>query len=160
MWKCVSDSPAGGSSVVRHRCWLLCGSANYAPLLDAGLTFNAAALTRRQMQLSNAAALPLGLRSCLSVAFNSKKQLQRRSRSPHLLQENKRHCSHSYLDDWSGNWALPAVLGMSGYELFKYIFTFSQPPAALSMQKLDSTESNYTELNLKIHRLRIYASVN
>lgn len=58
---------------MRHRCWLLCGSANYAPLLDAGLTFNAAALTRRHMQLSNAAALPLGLRSCLSVAFNSKK---------------------------------------------------------------------------------------
>lgn len=82
VWKCVRNGPAGGSRVARHRCWPPCGSANYAPLLDAMLTFNAAALTRRQMQLSDAAALPLGLRSCLSMAFNSKKQLQRRSRSP------------------------------------------------------------------------------
>lgn len=56
--------------MARHRCGLLCGSVNYTPFLDAALTFNLAALTRRQMQLSNAAALPLDLRNCLSMSFN------------------------------------------------------------------------------------------
>lgn len=89
--------------------------------LDATLTFNAAAPTRRQMQLSNAAALPLCLRSCLSMAFNSKKQLQRGS---HYITDAI--VPHSCLDVWSGNWARPAIVfRTSGYELFQYIFTFS-----------------------------------
>ncbi|CAG13012.1 unnamed protein product, partial [Tetraodon nigroviridis] len=57
------------SSLPRHRCWLPCGSANYAPLLDAALTFIVATLTRRLMQLSDTAAHPFGLRSCLGRSF-------------------------------------------------------------------------------------------
>lgn len=49
-------------ALLAHPAWrgtdagFLCESANYAPLLDAALTFNVAALTRQQMQLSNTAA--------------------------------------------------------------------------------------------------------
>lgn len=82
----MSERPSGGSSMARRRCWRLCGGANYAGLLDAMLTFNAAALTGRQMQPNNTAPLPLSLRSCLSVPFNLKKITSKKGVVPlHLL---------------------------------------------------------------------------
>lgn len=90
VWKYMSERPAGGSRAARRRCWRLCGGANYAALLDATLTFNAAAWTGRQMQPNNTASLPLSRRSCLSAAFNSKNNFKERSgSSPSACTEEK-----------------------------------------------------------------------
>ncbi len=60
-YESVCCAHAAACSLVRHRCWALCGGANYqrhVPHLDAELTFNTVALTT---QLADSQAPTLSL---------------------------------------------------------------------------------------------------
>lgn len=73
-YECVSSAYEGACSLLRHRCWALCGSANYqryVPLLDAELTFSTVALTTRLAELTRAPTHSLAHTYCREILLLS-----------------------------------------------------------------------------------------
>lgn len=155
----MSNGPAGASSVARHRCWLLCESANYAPLLDAALTFNAAALTRQQMQLSNTAAPTQSEGAVCQWPLIQKNSFKEAAARLHLLQEIADAIVPTSHQGTAHSVPLSSESQDMNYLKTVQLLIHNHQLLCLS-QKRDSAESNYLEFNWKIHRMRIYVSVN
>ena len=120
MWcyECVSSAYEGACSLLRHRCWALCGSANYqryVPLLDAELTFSTVALTTRLAELTRAPTHSLAhtycreilLLSCLvgggvcSWPFTQKQPQRRSPPSPSASSSRLKVHRREMGEDWS-----------------------------------------------------------
>lgn len=73
-YECVSSAHEGACSLLRHRCWALCGRANYQRyvcLLDAEMTFSTVALTTRLAELTQAPTHSLAHTYCREILLLS-----------------------------------------------------------------------------------------